>query len=185
MAETKLGVPPPAPRMPARKALFLVALGMGAACLGIAFGAKALLDAKDTAGLGRTAATLAGGGVIVASMGAPALKRQSLAREQLAAFAARRGLVPSGPDEVVGPFGSATLAVRIAYGSGPYKSRGASAILVHVKPADADPIIMTDSEAFDVADEVARHLDRLTDRALRKVGIDPAAIEEASADDVA
>jgi hypothetical protein len=169
MAELKVGNPPPAPRVPARKSLLLVVLGMLAAVVGIAFGAKALLSSKDAAALGKTAASLAGGGVVVASMGAPALKRQALAREQLAAFAARRGLAAAGPDEVGGAIDGVSIAVRVVYGSGPYKARGASGILVHVRPAGADPIFFTDAEPFDDAAIVAKHLDRLTDRAIRKV----------------
>ena len=175
MAELKVGNPPPAPRMPARKSLILVGLGMVAAIVGIVFGAKALLSPKDAAALGKTAASLAGGGVVVASMGAPALKRQSLAREQLAAFAARRGLAAAGPDEVVGTIDGVSLAVRVVYGAGPYKARGASAILVHVRPAAGEPLFLTDSEAFDDGDVVAQHHDRVTDRALRKVRPDAAA----------
>lgn len=169
MAELKVGSPPPPPRLPARKSLLLVGLGMVAAVIGIAFGAKALLSPKDAASLGRTAASLAGGGVVVASMGAPALKRQSLAREQLAAFAARRGLVAAGPDEVTGVIDGVPIGVRIVYGAGPYKARGASAILVHVRSPGTEPLCLTDSEPFDDADVVAKHLDRLADRAVRKV----------------
>ena len=180
MAELKVGNPPPAPRLPARKSLVLVGLGMIAAVIGIVCGAKALLSAKDAAALGKTAASLAGGGVVVASMGAPALKRQSLAREKRAAGAPPRGGAAGGPgegggaDEVVGSIDDVTVAVRVVYGTGPYKARGASAILVHVRPGSGDPLFLTDSEPFDDGEVVAKHLDRLTDRALRKVRPDAA-----------
>lgn len=168
------GDPPPAPRIPARKALLLVGLGMAAAILGIAFGARELLSPKEAQGYGKTGASLAMGGMIMAGIGAPALKRQSLAREQLAAFAARRGLTISGPDEATGTLDGLPLTVRIAYGHGPYRSRGASEILVHLRVVEGKPITLLESEPFDDAEVVGKHLDRLTDRALRRARPDAA-----------
>ncbi len=161
--------PPPPPKMPARKALFLVGLGMAAAILGIAFGARELLSPKEAHGFGKTGASLAMGGMIVAGIGAPALKRQSLAREQLAAFAARRGFTTAVPDEAVGTVDGIRVAVRIAYGSGPYRSRGASELLVHARPSVGAPTSILESEPFDDGEAVSKHMDRLTDRALRRL----------------
>jgi hypothetical protein len=105
--------------------------------------------------------------VFVASLGAPALKRQAMAREALAAFAKRQGLTVARPDEVTGELEGVPLAVRIAYGSGPYGGRGASAILVHVRPVGGEPGYLLDSEPFEDATIAGRHFDRLADRAVR------------------
>ncbi len=145
----------------------MLVLGLVAALVGMAFAVKALMSPQAAATLGKTAASLAGGGVFVASLGAPALKRQAMAREALAAFAARRGLSVEKPDEARGELDGVMTTVRITYGSGPYKSRGASGLLVHVRPADGANGYLVDSEPFDDATAVERHLDRLSDRAVR------------------
>jgi hypothetical protein len=167
VAEVRRGDPPPAPRVPARKALFLFALGMCVCLAGVGLAVAAFLAPGGAALYGRTAAMLAGGGVFVASMGAPALKRQSMARDALAAFAAKRGFSLASADVARGEVDGVKVAVRILYGSGPYKARGASAILVHVRPGAKDATHTIDSEMFDDEQAVVRHMDRLCDRALR------------------
>jgi hypothetical protein len=168
MAELRPGDPPPAPRVPMPSAIALLLLGIGVALAGVALAIKALLSPGSAATFGRTAAGLAGGGVFVAATSAPALKRQTLAREALEAFASERGFERVHADEARGELLGTPVAVRIAYGTGPYKSRGASAILVHVRPGAKDAAWGVDAEPFDERDAVMRHLARFAERAVKK-----------------
>lgn len=137
---------------------------------GIGFAAKALTSHKDANGVdpGRIAAGLAGGGVFAASLGAPALKRQSQAREALARWAKSHGFALHGSDEARGTIDALPIAVRIAYGRGPYATRGASELLVTVRPSTADSGWLSDSEPFDDIDVIERHIERLAARAVRR-----------------
>lgn len=162
---------PRAAKFPARRAVFLVSAGIAAVLCSIGFAAKALTSEKASANgadPGRIAAGLATGGIFAAGLGAPALKRQSQAREALARFAKSGALALAGPDEAVGTVGDLPVAVRIAYGRGPYASRGASELVVVVRPGSVESTWLGDSEPFDDVDVIERHIERLVARAVRK-----------------
>ncbi len=193
MAERLLRTAPPrTAKYPAKRAVFLVSAGIAAVFCGIGFAVQALTTHATNnkrADPGRIAAGLAGGGVFAASLGAPALKRQAHGRAALARWAKRRGFALHGRDECRGDLDGVPIVVRIAYGRGPYATRGASELVVVVRPdeiaaalpatagarrvpADLPPQVnagwLSDSEPFDDVDVIERHLDRLAARAVRR-----------------
>ena len=172
MAARLLRTPPPAAaKAPTRRAVFLVCAGSLSVVAAAFFAFSALTTPKRANGAdpGRIAAGLAGGGVFAASLGAPALKRQSQAREALARWAKERGFSLVLPDEARGVLDDVPLGVRIVYGRGPYAARGASELCVIAHPDTPEAAWLGDSEPFDDVAVIDRHIERLAQRVVRAV----------------
>jgi hypothetical protein len=169
--------PPRSAKLPTKRAWFLVGAGFAAVGAAIYFAALALTarNHADAQSPGRTAGGFAMGGVFAASLGVPALKRQSQARQALASWGGAHGFTLHGRDDVRGEVDGIGLSVRIAYGRGPYASRGASELVVVVRPETPEAGWLADSEPFDDVAVIERHIERLVARGVRRAA--PPALE--------